>query len=170
MTNTIYSNPILLQKYNIDNIRWDQKKNVDQNGLFQVFLMNSDVLFVNKPDGYNAKRVEELLANKVNSEIISKRSLPDNVIVIMNESFFDLGVIDPSFYRFDFMPYTRDIMNRYYSGNTIVPVIGGGTCNTEFEFLTGFFYVFFAVRVITISAVCTRICSIHCNCVQKFRL
>lgn len=63
--------------------------------------------------------------------------LPENVIVVMNESFSDLSVLG------DFNT-SDDVLENFYneSGNikrgyVYVSVYGGGTANSEFEFLTG---------------------------------
>lgn len=145
MSRIVYDNNVLRDKYGITNIRWEQVQNVEQNGLYQVFLMNSDVLFVQKPEGYSEKAARLLIENVSefssvddNPRVLATRPMPDNIIVIMNESFYDLSQIELQLAQYDDMPFVDSILANHISGQTIVPVIAGGTCNSEFEFLTGF--------------------------------
>lgn len=149
MVQIVYKDDVLRDEYGVTNVCWDQNDNVEQNGLFQVFLMNSDVLFINIPKGYSQKAVTEVIENvsnrthvDPNQGIVTSHSMPDNIIVIMNESFYDLSQVEPQLEKYDAMPYVQDLMQKNISGQTIVPVIAGGTCNSEFEFLTGFSSVF----------------------------
>lgn len=63
-------------------------------------------------------------------------SLP-NLIVIMDESFADL----PELYGFemteDLLPNLHGLSENTRKGRLLVSVLGGGTSNTEYEFLTG---------------------------------
>jgi len=73
-------------------------------------------------------------------------SITPNVIVIMSESFVDpmtWGNINFSQYP---VPNFRRLAEGNLSGNVIVPVFGGGTVNTEMEFLTGGAHVFYGSR------------------------
>ncbi|MDR2182747.1 MAG: LTA synthase family protein [Clostridiales bacterium] len=60
-----------------------------------------------------------------------------NVIVVMSEAFMDPNVI----YNLEFSTNPVSNLHRlsadHISGDVIVPVFGGGTANTELEFLTG---------------------------------
>ena len=60
-----------------------------------------------------------------------------NVIVIMNESFSNLRVINDEMIPEDNMQYIDSLTENVIKGNLYVPVYGAGTCNTEFEALTG---------------------------------
>ena len=69
-----------------------------------------------------------------------------NVIVVMSESFVDptvWGNINFSQYP---VPNLRRLAEGNISGNVLVPVFGGGTVNTEMEFLTGGPHVFYGSR------------------------
>lgn len=61
---------------------------------------------------------------------------PD-VIVIMSEAFMDPTVIYNLYFSQDPAPNLRRLSQHHRSGNAVVPVFGGGTANTELEFLTG---------------------------------
>ena len=60
-----------------------------------------------------------------------------NVIIIMSESFMDPSEIYNLQFSDDPIPNFRRLAQNHISGNVVVPVFGGGTANTEFEFLTG---------------------------------
>lgn len=72
-----------------------------------------------------------------NIPIVSGNDLQPNVIVIMSESFTNPN----SFGNLEFSQNPAANLERlsaqYISGTNVVPVFGGGTANTELEFLTG---------------------------------
>lgn len=94
-----------------------------------------------KLDDYSPERVENLLAavsggaGDSSASGMGQEDLP-NIIVIMNEAFADL----PEIYGFE---VSEDPLSNIHSmentitGNLLVSVFGGGTSNTEYEFLTG---------------------------------
>ncbi|MDO4554912.1 MAG: LTA synthase family protein [Lachnospiraceae bacterium] len=55
----------------------------------------------------------------------------------MNEAFSDLSVINPIETNEDYMPYIRGLTKNTVKGNLFVSIFGAGTCNSEFEVLTG---------------------------------
>ena len=59
-----------------------------------------------------------------------------NVIVIMNEAFSDLSVIQSFETNEDYLPFFRSLTENTIKGQMVASIKGGGTCNTEFEFLT----------------------------------
>ena len=60
-----------------------------------------------------------------------------NIIAIMNESYADLHSLGDFSTVFPVMNYYKSLNKNTIKGNLSVSVLGGGTCNTEFEFLTG---------------------------------
>lgn len=61
---------------------------------------------------------------------------PD-VIVIMSESFFDLGSHNSKLNTSKLLPYFYRFSKEGFSGDVTSPVFGGSTSVSEFEFLTG---------------------------------
>ena len=58
----------------------------------------------------------------------------------MNESFSDLGIVGNFETNEDYMPFVHSMQKgqkNTITGNLLVSTFGGGTANTEFEFLTG---------------------------------
>jgi len=69
-----------------------------------------------------------------------------NVIVIMSESFMDpTELYNLTFSQYP-VPNLRRLSYGNLSGNVLVPVYGGGTSNTEFEFIGGSPHLFFGTR------------------------
>lgn len=97
---------------------------------------------VKRPEGYTAGLADEILAGaegrskKEEFPADSERSAP-NIIVIMDEAFADL----PELYGFetteDALPNIHALKENTIRGRMLASVYGGGTANTEYEFLTG---------------------------------
>ena len=122
------------------------------NGFMVSFMQNLQYMKIKKPQGYNAKKLDEELQTFINEY---KANNPDNpifsnedssvitpdIIVIMNESFADLSVLHDFSTDVDYMPnihaYQKTDAPNLITGNLFVSVLGGNTANTEFEFLTG---------------------------------
>lgn len=115
---------------------WDPQNTYYKNGALFTFVMEAQSMLVSKPDDYSRKEVYEILESYSDNGSLSKEEEVPSVIVIMNESFSDLGVIG----NFQSDPLFENINNMTsyaMRGNVYVSVGGGGTCNSEFEFLTG---------------------------------
>lgn len=99
------------------------------------FLRCAANTVVQKPEGYGADRVGEIAAAYPGEAGAQQ----PNLIVVMNESFADLRVIEDFETNEDYMPYVRSMagMENTITGSLLVSTFGGGTANTEFEFLTG---------------------------------
>lgn len=94
---------------------------------------------VEKPEGYSVDNIEEqerIIESGKEEEKVSEEK-PD-IIVVMNESFADLGYIRP-FGASQVHIWNTLILYRimWIKGHMLVSVIGGGTADTEYEFLTG---------------------------------
>lgn len=117
-----------------------------KDGTVVAFLMQCQYLKVEEPKGYSKDKAESILADiesvvnePLSSESESIEELP-NIIVIMNEAFSDLSILGEYTTNIDEIPFMRSLMAGAYntvSGYMDVPVLGGNTANTEFEFLTG---------------------------------
>lgn len=129
---------------------WDAMRSSSAQGFWPCFIKELQALKVPIPEGYTeetAKEAEGELAEKYDANAGDSRieaeaqfnETQPSVVIIMNESYSDLSVY-------------QDIANAGYAGtkyvNTgltdalakgdcYVSIFGGGTCNTEFEVLTG---------------------------------
>ena len=119
-------------------------KMVEKNGTAITFIYSQQFMNVSSPSGYSKNRAVSLLYDAVNNqnhdEIERQNYYHPDIIVIMNESFSDLKVLGDFKTNTPVMPFTDSVlagMDNTVSGHMTVPVLGGNTPNTEFEFLTG---------------------------------
>lgn len=117
---------------------WSQTRGYKNTGVLLNFCLNSKYLTVSAPDGYDADRVDDIVYGTVgNNSVENVSTTAPNIICIMNESLSDLSVLGDVKTNIDYMPFLRSLTENTVHGNLYVPVIGAGTSNTEFEFLTG---------------------------------
>lgn len=103
---------------------------------FYYFLRCAGRSIVRAPEGYSADGLQTL-AEDYKGEPGTKTP---NIIVIMNESFSDLGIVGDFETNEDYMPFVHSMQKgqkNTITGNLLVSTFGGGTANTEFEFLAG---------------------------------
>ncbi len=92
---------------------------------------------MSKPIDYSEERIAEIL-EEVDTEDTGEDALTDvNVVVVLLESFCDVSEIEFLETDGDPIPYFHELEANYSTGYLTVPVVGAGTCNTEFEVLTG---------------------------------
>ena len=63
--------------------------------------------------------------------------VPENIIVIMNESLADLETLGTVKTDTELLPFLHSLEENVTKGKLYVHVFGGGTADTEYEFLTG---------------------------------
>ncbi len=114
-----------------------------QYGTFLGFASLAQDVSVPVPAGYSADRAREILADAQERAVQAgetealKEEAPV-VIVVMNETFSDLSSLAGDNAAAFELPECRRIMAQSQeAGTALVSVLGGGTCNSEFEFLTG---------------------------------
>ncbi len=116
---------------------WNQSRGYRNYGFVYNFVCNTKYLYMSVPNGYNSKDVGNFVSRKIEKEKTVSSEKTPNIICIMNESLADLKVLGDFTTNEDYMPYMRSLTENTIKGNLLVPVIGAGTSNTEFEFLTG---------------------------------
>lgn len=140
---------------------FNQTRGYENKGSFAEFLVNTRYLHLSKPDHYDASRVSEEVtdntdkdaptiletdlihdgksAEEAKTEVSTPKPKKPNIIVIMNESFSDLSVDGKFETNEDYMPFINSLKDDpdCIEGNSYVSVMGTGTSNTEYEFLTG---------------------------------
>ncbi len=115
---------------------WNQTRGYRNYGFVFNFFCNTKYLYMSEPDNYNPGDIENIV-DKQEEEDSDNRYRKPNIICIMNESLSDLSVLGNLETNEDYMPFMRSLTDNTIKGNLYVPVIGAGTSNTEFEFLTG---------------------------------
>ena len=106
---------------------------------FFNYVMNSTV---SEPSGYSQDTAEGIIADIENDyKPVENAETPQNVIVLQLESFCDPYLFKNAYpdlkFERDPMPYIRSLMEENTSGTIDVPIFGGQTVKSEFEFLTG---------------------------------
>lgn len=123
----------------LNSFAWDAAllKSFHEEGMVLTYLKSALNSGVKEPDGYSQELVHNYLTNYPQQSIKEESAVnPTNIIMVMNEAFSDLRTVgmDESI---DVMPFIDSMDENVIEGNLYVSVFGGGTCNTEFEALTG---------------------------------
>lgn len=141
---------------------WNPLQGYADYGTALSLAMAGKYLRPEKPDHYSASAAQEILrkaaenkaannnkADKNNDAVPAAAGTQEaqpaaaaaaekpNIIAIMNESYADLRVHGDFTTSVPVMSYYDSLQENTIRGNLAVSVLGGGTCNSEFEFLTG---------------------------------
>lgn len=114
-------------------------------GFAYTFLETFADLGISKPMNYSVDTVDEIIeVIDEGTEAVNYGAMEPNIVYIQLESFFDLDTLSDEFvFSKEPTPYFHELLEKYPSGKLYVPVVGGGTANTEFEVLTGMNLDFF---------------------------
>ncbi|MCC8097741.1 MAG: LTA synthase family protein [Eubacterium sp.] len=128
------------------NSKLDSKTRISSEGFMVFNFINAreiTSIYPEAPEGYGEEKMTELKAefDSIGSEVSEVK--PD-VIVILLESYFDIGEVEGFGLSRDITKYSRN----YETAGLISPRYGGGTASTEFEVLTGFSSAFLPDGVI----------------------
>ena len=113
-------------------------------GMVAYYTKYQEKLHISKPQNY-AEVTKVDFTDKIATSIkmLDINGIqPTNIIMIMNESYSDLKVFRDEF-NGEITPFYDSLEKNTIKGNLYVSVRGGGTCNTEFESLTGNSLIFF---------------------------
>jgi phosphoglycerol transferase MdoB-like AlkP superfamily enzyme len=128
-------------------VTWSPLINYERHGLVAGLLYNSEVDPMERPDGYDMRAMQALVARysgpgstdpaapEASAAGADQRS--PHIVAVLSESFSDPTVLPGLRLAEDPIPFTRALMERTASGERIGPMLGGGTANVEFEALTG---------------------------------
>ncbi len=161
-----------LTKLGVENHSWNQPANFTNNGMIVALTMNAQDVAVKVPAHYSLEEVQmisehieqeqehailpnEVLAQyraeKALHEKEGKRVLKDGekptIICIMNESYTDFSTVGDFETNLEMHPYMDSLFegDNVIHGDLGVSTYGGGTANSEFEFLTGNSMTFFPI-------------------------
>lgn len=140
----ILFNKKLLKRMNVSYALYPPLEAYNNNGTLTAFVLNLNNIQAKKgpenpvadPSAVQQKYVEQAADIKVDSRWKNTVEKP-NVICIMSESYGDLRNIRDIETSEPVMPFYDSLMNDTIHGKLCVSVFAGGTCNTEFEFMTG---------------------------------
>ncbi len=118
---------------------WNQTRGYHNYGFVFNFFANTKYLYMNEPSDYDPNEIKDIIKDDQQNEqdnTTPTKNTP-NIICIMNESLSDLKILGNLTTNEEYMPFMNSLTENTIKGNLFVPVIGAGTSNTEFEFLTG---------------------------------
>lgn len=122
---------------------WGVKESYAEQGSALCFLKRVQDLSPAEPDGYATEAIEDMLDSYADATAIPEAHASElveqpTVIAIMNETFSDLsrypGLADTEARPARFHELAGEALE---AGEAYASAMGGGTCNSEFEFLTG---------------------------------
>ena len=127
------NNPIFKS---LNESQWDARvlEGFHREGILLTFVKSTMSSYVPKPDEYSKEAVRDYLLKIKPKKASGKR--PVRIIMVMNEAFCDLRTVGLDD-RIDVMPFIDTLKTNTVEGSLYSSVYGGGTCNTEFEALTG---------------------------------
>ncbi|MCR5099200.1 MAG: LTA synthase family protein [Lachnospiraceae bacterium] len=96
-----------------------------------------------RPLGYSEKTIRSILRKSNDDETTLDPGDAPNIVVVLLESYFDVDEANFIICDEDPMPFFHYLEDNYSTGHMTAPVVGAGTCNTEFEVLTGMTCQFF---------------------------
>ena len=139
----------LFSRYNLsEGDFWRLDETYRDKGVAFTLLGEAQFLRIEKPENYSIKHVRQILSrfettSQVNEEIQKRGTgipenerdsiVPENLIIIMNESFADLGVLGTVDASAPLIPEWHMLSENFSSGYVHVQIYGGGTCDSEYE-------------------------------------
>lgn len=128
-------NSVVMDYFGITESAFRQAAAAKRNGFTQSFIMNTKYIIPEKPDGYSKNLVDEAVSEIQSSTTGAVRP---NIIYLMSESYADISLCENVTFYDDIFVSTNYLKQNYVSGTLLGEQFGGGTCNSEFEVLTGF--------------------------------
>lgn len=132
---------------------WMQDRYYRNHGIVTGFVTNLRVLNITAPDGYSEEAVQQLAEETQQAAAQrqplfsgsyalavqeSEQETQPNIIYLMNESFWDVTRLEGIEYDRELTPNLNRLKQQAAYGYCFSPSYGGGTCDVEFEALTGF--------------------------------
>lgn len=147
----VFFSPTVSQMVGITPDMWMQNRYYRNYGVIAGFLTNIQNLQVDKPAGYSEKAVQAIIDQDAGEDLApefegSYKEQGDgtvtrpNIIFVMNESFWDVAELENYGVEFgeEITPNLHRLMESAAYGKAYSPSFGGGTCDVEFEALTGY--------------------------------
>ena len=152
----VFLQPTVTQTIGIVPDAWMQDRYYRYYGVITSFLTNLTNLEISKPEGYSEEAVDQILDDTAAAEKYTTSPLyPDSygattpadeteqqptIIYVMDESYWDVSELEQYGFAFD-----TDVSANLHAlqqtsayGRAYSPSFGGGTCDVEFEALTGY--------------------------------
>lgn len=120
---------------NISTLRYEEGYQVYGFMQVSVEVFQKAAYKISKPDGYHVNTVEALASRIPKENRRVKEQLPD-IVLILNESWYDLTQVSTLTIDVEVMPYINHMENTL-RGYVVEPNISSGTNLSEYEALTG---------------------------------
>ena len=140
-------------EYSVEVSAWDICGSYNKQAYIPTFIAEFQIMIPSVPEGYSVEAAEDLIARRAalydsDSSLGASESRAAAVqqyeqeekpcvIAVMNETFSDLSIFDWMDPAYEGPTYFKSIGDCLQRGVLYVSVNGGGTTNSEFEFLTG---------------------------------
>lgn len=147
----VFMNSSVLKKFGVQQDMWMQDRYYRNHGVIMGFLSNLEVLNISAPDDYSEESVRAIEKETEAAAAGRESMYPDsygataeapeqqpNIIFVMNESFYDVTRLEGIEYDVDLTPNLHRLQQEAAHGYIFSPSFGGGTCDVEFEALTGY--------------------------------
>ena len=149
-----FLNPATCRLFGVLQDPWMQDRYYRTHGVLTGFITNLQMLQIDRPPNYSEDNVQQLLdeirASTVHNAPVytasyaasvpasSGRQTRPDIIYVMAEGFWDMTRLPGIVYDQELMPNITALRAEAAYGNVYTPSYGGGTCDVEFEALTGF--------------------------------
>ena len=107
------------------------------NGFYITFARSINDLQVKKPKEYSVQKVEKLAEQFKGTKTTVSNDKKPNIIMIMSEAYTDFMSFADVPLSEDNMPFFHSLKKNTIKGSLYMSIFGSGTCNSEFEYLTG---------------------------------
>ena len=152
----VFLQPTVTQAIGIQPDAWMQDRYYRYYGVITSFLTNLTNLEITKPETYSEEAVNTILDDVEAGEKYTTQPLyPESygattpatevekqptIIYVMNESYWDVSELEEHGFVFDtdVSANLHALQQTSASGRAYSPSFGGGTCDVEFEALTGY--------------------------------
>ena len=152
----VFLQPTVTQAIGIQPDAWMQDRYYRYYGVITSFLTNLTNLKITKPETYSEESVNTILDDVEAGEKYTTQPLyPESygattpatevekqptIIYVMNESYWDVSELEEHGFVFDtdVSANLHALQQTSASGRAYSPSFGGGTCDVEFEALTGY--------------------------------
>lgn len=149
----VYLRPAVTQAFGIEPDAWMQDRYYRNYGVISGFLTNLQNLEISRPDDYSKETVDSILDTVTERESTASPLYPESygataadpektptIIYVMDESYWDVSQLEDYGITFDtdVSANLHRLQQSSAYGYSYSPSFGGGTCDVEFEALTGY--------------------------------
>lgn len=151
---SIFWNTEFMEENGVKPYLWELDASAKDHGALLDFAAGIPDLKMKKPEGYSAQTADRIQKEKSKNPgtglavTAAEEHKNPHVIVIMNEAFSDFRTLGELETDREFLNLWDTRQENTVKGLVSVPVFGGWTANSEFEFLTGFSNAFFPSGII----------------------